>query len=189
MPADDPLHAATQPNLAPDEAALRDELWPALPERLGPLAAEADQSDVTNQELVGVLRDLGLFQHFLPTSHGGLGLSIVKICLIREALAYQSVAADEFFASQGVTVQPILMWGTPAQRDEYLDGLLSGRRLYAFCLTEPGAGSDVRGIATSARVRRPTAGCSTVRSASSTRATPPTPSSSWPAPATSDPAG
>src|SRR4051812_1271197 len=151
MPADDPLHAASQPVLAPDEAALRDELWSALPERLGPLAAEADQSDVTNQELVGVLRDLGLFRHFLPTSHGGLGLSIVKICLIREALAYQSVAADEFFASQGVTVQPILMWGTPAQRDEYLDGLLSGRRLYAFCLTEPGAGSDVRGIATSAR--------------------------------------
>ena len=151
MSTPEPLHAASQPVLAPDEAALRDELWSALPERLGPLAAAADQSDVTDPQLVAVLRDLGLFRHFLPPSHGGLGLSITKICLIREALAYQSVAADEFFASQGVTVQPILMWGTPAQRDEYLDGLLSGRRTYAFCLTEPGAGSDVRGIATSAR--------------------------------------
>jgi hypothetical protein len=99
--AADPLFAATQPALTPDEATLRDELWSVLPEWLGPLAAEADQSDVTNRELVAVLRELGLFRHFLPSSHGGLGLSITKICLIREALAYQSVAADEFFASVG----------------------------------------------------------------------------------------
>src|SRR5271170_3648399 len=137
--------------LGENEIRLRCDVWDFARRVLMPLADKADQNDDPDQEVTQAIREAGLFRNFLPEEHGGSGVSVTKLCVIREALAYACVSADEFFASQGVAIQPIVMFGTSAQKSQYLEGLLTGRRLYAFCMTEPIAGSDIRGIRTTAR--------------------------------------
>jgi alkylation response protein AidB-like acyl-CoA dehydrogenase len=113
---------------------------------LGAIAPVADTSDNLHPEVVASIRKSGLFEHFVPAEFGGKGLSVFSIALIRERLAYQCVASDEFFASQGIPVQPIALFGTDEQKRRYLTALLDGSRLFAFCMTEPLAGSDILGI-------------------------------------------
>ena len=117
---------------------------------LRPIAPDADTSDELHPELTDTIRKSGLFGHFVPAEFGGRGLSVFAIALIRERLAYESVAADEFFASQGIPVQPIALFGTGAQKHRYLPALLDGSRTFAFCMTEPSAGSDILGIRSTA---------------------------------------
>jgi acyl-CoA dehydrogenase len=120
-------------------------------DKIVPIAEEADGGDELHPGVVDVIRESGLFRHFVPEEHGGAGLSVTTLALIRERLAYYSVAADEFFVSQGIPVQPIALFGSDEQKREHLAALLDGRRLFSFCLTEPTAGSDVLGIRTTAR--------------------------------------
>jgi acyl-CoA dehydrogenase len=110
------------------------------------MADAVDVSDEVDEELVRRIVESGLFRYFVPEEHGGSGLSVTAVCLIREQLARVSAHADEHFASQGIAVQPIAMWGSDEQKETYLPGLLDGSRRFAFCLTEPAAGSDVGGI-------------------------------------------
>ena len=137
--------------LGENEVRLRTEVWDFARRVLMPLAEKADRNDEPDEDVTRAIRGAGLFRNFLPQEYGGTGVSVTKLCVIREALAYACVASDEFFASQGVAVQPIVMFGTTEQKRKYVDGLLTGSRLYAFCLTEPVAGSDIRGIRTTAR--------------------------------------
>lgn len=128
------------------ERALRDDARRFAESQLGPIADRVDVSDEVDEGLVSMLVESGLFEYFVPVEMGGHGLSVTAICLIREQLARVSAHADEHFASQGIAVQPIAMWGTEEQKAKYLPGLLDGSRRFAFCLTEPAAGSDVGGI-------------------------------------------
>jgi acyl-CoA dehydrogenase len=73
------------------------------------------------------------------------------LCLSREAIAAASPLADAVFALQGLAATPLLIAGTEAQRSAWLPELLSGRAMGAFVITEPGAGSDVAAMSTSAR--------------------------------------
>ena len=69
------------------------------------------------------------------------------LCAVRAELAYRSPLADALFAVQGLGSVPILLFGTPHQRQTYLEPARSGELVAAFALTEPGAGSDLRSIA------------------------------------------
>jgi acyl-CoA dehydrogenase len=70
---------------------------------------------------------------------------------MREALGEASPLADAVFALQGLGTTPILLGGSPAQRDRWLGPIAEGGVMTAFAMTETGAGSDVAGIATAAR--------------------------------------
>jgi acyl-CoA dehydrogenase len=80
-----------------------------------------------------------------------LDLDLRGCCLMREALGEASPLADAVFALQGLGTTPILLAGSPAQRDRWLGPIAQGRVMTAFAMTEPGAGSDVAAIATTAR--------------------------------------
>jgi acyl-CoA dehydrogenase len=120
-------------------------------DKIDPIAEDADGGDELHPGVVDLIRRSGLFRHFVPEEYGGAGLSVTALALIRERLAYHSVATDEFFVSQGIPAQPIALFGSHEQKTEHLSALLDGRRLFSFCLTEPTAGSDVLGIRTTAR--------------------------------------
>jgi len=135
---------------SPAEVALAEQVAAFCERDVRPVGDEADAGDELHPGLVAAVRASGLFAHFVPEDFGGAGLSVVKLALIRERLAYESVAADEFFVSQGIPVQPIALFGSRAQKEKYLPALLEGRHVFSFCLTEPGAGSDVLGITTTA---------------------------------------
>jgi acyl-CoA dehydrogenase len=78
-------------------------------------------------------------------------LDLRGCCLMREALGEASALADAVFALQGLGTTPILLGGTPAQKDRWLAPIARGTAMTAFAMTEPGAGSDVTGITTTAR--------------------------------------
>jgi acyl-CoA dehydrogenase len=78
-------------------------------------------------------------------------LDLRGCCLMREALGEASPLADAVFALQGLGTTPILLGGSPAQKDRWLGPIAQGRVMTAFAMTEPEAGSDVARIATTAR--------------------------------------
>ena len=71
-------------------------------------------------------------------------------CLVREALAAASPLADSIFALQCLGAQPILLGGSPSLRQRFLPEVVAGRRMAAFAMTEPEAGSDVASLETTA---------------------------------------
>ncbi|MEA2781282.1 MAG: acyl-CoA dehydrogenase [Rhodospirillaceae bacterium] len=74
------------------------------------------------------------------------------LCLIRQELAKISSVADAAFAVQGLGSVPIMLFGDDMLRQRYLPALLSGTRIAAFALSEPGAGSDVAALSTTGRL-------------------------------------
>jgi len=79
-----------------------------------------------------------------------LDLDLRGCCLMREALGQSSPLADAVFALQGLGTTAILLGGTPAQKERWLGPIARGEVMTAFAMTEPGAGSDVAGVATTA---------------------------------------
>jgi acyl-CoA dehydrogenase len=80
-----------------------------------------------------------------------LDLDLRGCCLMREALGEASSLADAVFALQGLGTTPILLAGSQAQKDRWLGPIAQGEVMTAFAMTEPEAGSDVTGVATTAR--------------------------------------
>lgn len=123
-------------------------------EKLAAIEREWGERSSTCPELVQVMAENDLFAFNIPVKYGGKGGLddyCTTVCLIREALATYSTAADLVFATQGLGTCAIVMHGTEAQKSRYLPDLVRGRRLFAFGLTEPEAGSDVASLQTSAR--------------------------------------
>ena len=84
-----------------------------------------------------------------------LDLDLRGCCLEREALGEASALADAVFALQGLGTTPILLGGPPAPKDRWLGPIAEGKVMTAFAMTEREAGSDVAGIATTARREGP----------------------------------
>ncbi len=78
-------------------------------------------------------------------------LDLRGCCLMREALGEASPLADAVFALQGLGTTPIMLGGSPEQKDRWLKPIAEGKVMTAFAMTETGAGSDVAGITTTAR--------------------------------------
>ncbi|HUF36818.1 MAG TPA: acyl-CoA dehydrogenase family protein [Gemmatimonadales bacterium] len=116
---------------------------------MGDIAGRLDPADdaAARREarcLLGLLGAGGWLQPILD-------LDLRGCCLMREALGEASPLADAVFALQGLGTTPILLSGTPAQRERWLGPIAAGKVMTAFAMTEPGAGSDVAAIATAAR--------------------------------------
>jgi len=135
--------------------------WPFLDDRHRELAADlsawiaahetelkGDEADAdgTCKRLVGLLGAAGWLAHAVPSANGPL--DVRTLCLLRESLGYQSSLADFAFAMQGLGSGPISLFGTPVQRDVYLNAVAAGKKIAAFALSEKIAGSDVAAITT-----------------------------------------
>jgi acyl-CoA dehydrogenase len=116
---------------------------------LGEIAGRPHPSDDTAARsearvLLGLLGAGGWLQPILD-------LDLRGCCLMREALGEASPLADAVFALQGLGTTPILLSGSPAQKDRWLGPIAQGAVMTAFAMTEPEAGSDVAAVATIAR--------------------------------------
>jgi alkylation response protein AidB-like acyl-CoA dehydrogenase len=87
----------------------------------------------------------------VPKEYGGYGISSVNLCIIREEFMKVSTCLDENFVMQGLGSNPIVKFGTEAQKRRFMPPLLTGEKLANFALTERGSGSDVAGIQATAR--------------------------------------
>jgi acyl-CoA dehydrogenase len=116
-----------------------------------PLEAETERTGKIPEEPLHRLREqakaLGLFAMNMPESVGGGGLSNIDMCLVEEELGKTSDALIRRIFGQ---VYPMLMACEGAQRADYLLPTVSGEKICAMAITEPGAGSDAASISTTA---------------------------------------
>lgn len=94
--------------------------------------------------------ELGLLGAAVPTEYGGMGVDFNTESYINEELGKGHSWTAAFAAHTGIGTLPILYFGTEAQKKKYLPGLADGSIKAAYCLTEPGSGSDALGAKTKA---------------------------------------
>src|SRR5204863_57007 len=102
-------------------------------------------------ELLQSLKEMGLFGLIVPEEHGGLGLSNSGYARVMQQVAsWDASIAVTLGAHSSIGFKGLLLFGNDAQKRRYLPKLASGENIAAFCLTEPGSGSDAFSIKTSA---------------------------------------
>jgi len=123
-------------------------------ENVAPVAEELDRESRFPYELVAELAELGLMGLPVPEEYGGAGGDTVSYALaIEELTRVDSSVAITVAAHTSLGTMPILLFGTEEQKQRWLPDLASGRKLAAFGLTEPGAGSDAGNARTTADLR------------------------------------
>jgi len=122
--------------------------------QVAPVAEELDRESRFPYELVAQLGELGLMGLPIPEEYGGAGGDTVSYALaIEELTRIDSSVAITVAAHTSLGTMPIYLHGSEEQKRTWLPELASGRKLAAFGLTEPGAGSDAGATRTTAELR------------------------------------
>jgi acyl-CoA dehydrogenase len=128
--------------------------WASASLETGVHPVERAAVDARCRELVGRLGKAGLLRHCLRAADGGASedFDARSICVLREILAQHDGLADFSFAMQGLGSAPISLAGSERLRAAWLPRVAEGQAIAAFALSEPGAGSDVAAMQTTARL-------------------------------------
>ena len=120
-------------------------------EEITPLASEADDSERFPREIFAKWGELGLLGVRYPAEVGGAGMDKISDCIVREELSYASQAfATSWSAHTHLGIWPIWKIGTKEQKARYLKPAFDGAKISCFALSEPGGGSNIRGLTTNA---------------------------------------
>jgi short-chain 2-methylacyl-CoA dehydrogenase len=123
-------------------------------QRVAPVAEELDREERFPYDLVAELADLGLMGMTIPEGYGGAGVDTLSYAIaVEELTRIDSSVAITMAAHHSLGTLPIYYFGTEEQKREWLPELASGKKLAAFGLTEPGAGSDAGATRTTAELR------------------------------------
>lgn len=136
---------------AETRAALIEQVRRFVTESCVPIEAEVGETDAVPQRVVDQMKQLGLFGIAVPEEYGGLDLDMETECLVAFELgqtspAFRSVAGTNI----GIGSQALVLFGTEAQKSNWLPGIASGDLIASFALTEPEAGSDAASLTTKA---------------------------------------
>jgi short-chain 2-methylacyl-CoA dehydrogenase len=141
-------------DLDPEHELVRSTVRSFAVERVAPAAAELDREARFPYELVGELAELGLMGMTIPEEYGGAGADTVSYAIaVEELTRIDSSVAITMAAHHSLGTLPIFYFGSEEQKQEWLPELTSGKKLAAFGLTEPGAGSDAGATRTTAELR------------------------------------
>ena len=141
-------------DLSPEHELFRDTVREFARDRVAPLAEELDREARFPLELVREMAELGLMGIPFPEELGGGGGDTLAYALaVEELTRVDSSVAITLAAHTSLGTMPIHLFGTDAQRREWLPRLASGERLAAFGLTEADAGSDAGATRTTAELR------------------------------------
>src|SRR5215469_5961707 len=139
-------------DLTDDQRALRDTLREFAEAEIAPHAAEWDRTATFPVATIRQLGELGVMGLTFPEQYGGVGAGTLSFAIALEELArVDSSVAITVAASVSLGGAPILSFGTEEQKQRWLVPLARGETIGAFASTEPDMGSDVQGLATTAR--------------------------------------
>lgn len=99
-------------------------------------------------EIVKQAHSLGLMNHLIEEKYGGPGLSHLESTLVIEALSYGCTGLQIAIMGTSLAVAPVLIAANEEQKKKYLGLVASQPVIASYCVTEPGAGSDVNGVKT-----------------------------------------
>jgi acyl-CoA dehydrogenase len=120
-------------------------------EELIPAEEHVEENDEIPSSLIDKMKQLGFFGMTIPEKYDGLGLSMFEEVSVVFEIGYASPVFRSYFGtSNGVGTLGMLIDGTEEQRQNYLPKIAKGALVASFCLTEPGAGSDVAAMTTRA---------------------------------------
>ena len=135
-----------------EQRLLLDTLKRAVKEKVAPVAAETDRKGTFNWDIASLFWDLGLFQIMLPEGYDGWPQTPCHtLCLCIEEIAKVCASSALMLLIQAVGSFPLLSAGNQKQKKQYLPRISQDRELIGYLVTEPGAGSDVQAILSSAK--------------------------------------
>jgi len=137
--------------LSDKELEIRDKVKSFVENDLNPVSLQVEQTGRIPDDIVGKMRQMGLFGLAIPEEYGGLGLSTLGEILVYEELTKANACfRSRIGTSNGIGSMGVLFDGTAEQKNRYLPRIASGEWSAAFALTEPDAGSDAANISTGA---------------------------------------
>jgi len=119
-------------------------------ERILPVRAELDEREEFPWEIIKDLANADMFRIFIPEEYEGLGGGCLDLCLVVEELSRVCSGIAVSYAASALGGFALLEYGTETQKQKYLPDIAAGKKLTAFALTEPTAGSDASAIKTTA---------------------------------------
>jgi acyl-CoA dehydrogenase len=119
-------------------------------ENVRPMAEHWDATSEFPMEAIEAAHDLGLMNLHVPEEYGGMGMGTMDEVVVQEEFAWGDPGFATAAYSNGLTAAPIITGGTEEQKAKYLGRLTEAPRIAAYAVTEPGAGSDVASIQTTA---------------------------------------
>ena len=135
-----------------EQRAFRSLLRDFVEKEIKPVAGEWERTGRYPTEIVEQMKEMGLFGMTIPEEFGGLGLDMVSFSLVFEELARGWMAIAGILGSHSLSCWMINRYGTDEQKKKYLPELATGKRRSGIGLTEPGAGTDLQGIRTTAKL-------------------------------------
>ena len=134
-----------------DHHAFRDTVRRVFAEHMTPHLDRHEAEGIVGREAWNALGEAGMLCPTVAEEYGGLGLDFGFNCIVTEELSYLGSSAG-FTLQNDITVNYFERLGTDEQKQKYLPGMISGDIITAIAMTEPGAGSDLQGVRTTARL-------------------------------------
>jgi alkylation response protein AidB-like acyl-CoA dehydrogenase len=120
-------------------------------EKIRPVAAKYDISEEYPWDVLKVMGESDMFGLFIPEEYGGFATSVFNLCLATEEFSRACGGIAVCYAASALGTFPIVLFGDDEQKKKYLPDLAKGKKVAAFAITEPEAGSDASGIKTTAK--------------------------------------
>ena len=138
-------------SLSMEQDILRNTVREFAEREIRPVARDLDEKETFSHETMGKMADLGLFGMFVPEAYGGQGMDYLSYIIATEEIArVDGSHAATVAAGNSLGIGPLYYFGNEEQKRKYLPSLCSGKALWGFGLTEPGAGSDAANSRTTA---------------------------------------
>ncbi|MFZ5799919.1 MAG: acyl-CoA dehydrogenase family protein [Candidatus Omnitrophota bacterium] len=137
--------------LSEQQIMVRDLCRQIAQDKIKPVAAALDKSEEFPWEMIKTLAQSDLFAIFVPEVYGGTGGGVLDLCIATEELSRACGGIAVSYAASALGTFPIILFGNEEQKKKYLPDLASGKKIAAFGITEPAAGSDASGILTTAK--------------------------------------
>ncbi|MEW6093919.1 MAG: acyl-CoA dehydrogenase family protein, partial [Chloroflexota bacterium] len=135
--------------LSQDHKVLQSSVRDFVEKEVKPLAIQIDENHAIPDDLVKKLSAMGLLGSYLPEAYGGAGLDILSYAIVVEEVSKACASTGILISAHtSLACDPLLQFGSEEQKVKYLPPLAAGEKIGCFLLTEPEAGSDPAGLAT-----------------------------------------
>lgn len=143
--------AAAYSEQTDEQRAITEMVRQFVDEQVLPIAEKHDHEDSFPDEVVEQMKELGLFGVTIPEEYGGMGLDLATYAMIVEELSRGWISVSGIVNTHFIGSYLLMKFGSDEQKDHYLPKMATGEIRAAFSLSEPGLGSDVQAISTSAK--------------------------------------
>ena len=137
--------------LSEQQGAFRDLMRDFANRSIAPVAHDWELSGRYPTEIVEEMKQMGLFGMLVPNEYGGIGIDAVSYAIVFEEISKAWMGVAGILGTHSLATWMLARYGTPSQKQRFLPDLATGKRRTGIALTEPGAGSDLQGIATTAQ--------------------------------------